>query len=318
MTISVVGTSDRVGSTVMEIRPLEMTDVEVWVDMRHRLWPEHVREELVRETVDWAHGKLGVFVAALDDDLVGFAEVAMRDRAEGCTTSPVGYLEGWWVDSEYRRSGVGTTLLEAAEKWARDHGAVEFASDAYVDSDASRAAHVANGFEMRAAVTQFHKRIADGDGGVADIGTDAIVTLREISKDNVRAVIRLAVAPHQWAFVAPNSVSLAQYAVTEKAWTRAIYADETLVGYVLLAVDDDETYRFFLWRFMIDRRYQGMSFGRTAMDVIIAYVRSQPGADGLATSYVPLVGGPGGFYHSLGFVDTGEVEDGEVLTFLEF
>ncbi len=109
--------------------------------------------------------------------------------------------------------------------------------------------------------------------------------------------------------------------MTEKAWTRAIYADETPVGCVLLADDGDdgaETYRYFLWRFMIDRRYQGMGFGEAAMGLIIEYVRSRPGANGLTTSYVPLAGGPGDFYHRLGFVDTGDVDDGELETFLAF
>ncbi len=305
----------------MEIRPLETADVEAWVDMRHRLWPEHTREELVGETVDWVHGKLGVFVAALEQGLVGFAEVTMHERADGCTTSPVGYLEGWWVDRERRRSGVGTALLRAAERWARGRGATEFASDAHADNDASRAAHVANGFETRAPVTRFHKRISGGGSDVPDVGPDASVELREIDRDNVRAVTRLSVAPHQRAFVAPNAISLAEYAVTEKAWTRAIYADETPVGYVLLADDGDdgaEAYRYFLWRFMIDRRYQGMGFGEAAMGLIIEYVRSLPGANGLATSYVPLAGGPGDFYHRLGFVDTGDVDDGELETFLAF
>ncbi len=317
-TISVLDTSDRVVSVVMEIRPLNRSDVEAWIDMRLRLWPDHARHELVGETVDWAHGKLGVFVAEVEDGLTGFAEVTMRDRAPGCTTSPVGYLEGWWVESGHRRRGIGTALLKASEQWSRVRGATGFASDAHADNEASRAAHGAFGFAEKSAVLRFHKRIADSADIPAGIGSEASVTLREIDADNVRAITRLAVAPHQRAFVAPNAISLAQYAFATNAWTRAIYADDTPVGYVLLADEEGEEYRYFLWRFMIDRRYQGMGFGNAAMELIIEHVRSQSGAVGLATSYVPLAGGPGEFYHRLGFVDTGQEDDGEIETVLTF
>ena len=112
--------------------------------------------------------------------------------------------------------------------------------------------------------------------------------------------------------------SLAQYAFTPEAWTRAVYAGETPIGYVLLAHDDGDAYPDYLWRFMIDRRYQGMGFGKAAMNLAIEHARSQPGTMGLATSYVPLAGGSGDFYHRLGFVDTGSDDHGELETFLAF
>jgi len=318
MTINAVDTNDRIGSTIMDIRPLQTQDVQSWIDMRHRLWPDRPREELVGESVDWAHGLLGVFVAETGDGLIGFAEVSMRDRAPGCTTSPVGYLEGWWVEAGLRRRGVGIALLEAGEQWARDHGATELASDAHVGNEPSRAAHGAAGFSEKSAVLRFHKLIDVSAEVPAGVGGEAAITLREIRGDNVRAIMRLAVAPHQRAFVAPNAVSLAQYAFATTAWTRAVYADETPVGYVLLADEEGESCRYFLWRFMIDQRYQGKGFGEAAMGLIIEYVRNLPDANGLATSYVPLAGGPGEFYHRLGFVDTGEEDEGELETFLAF
>jgi GNAT superfamily N-acetyltransferase len=317
-TNGVVDTNDRVVSMVMEIRPLNKADVEAWVDMRHRLWPDHEREELVGETVDWIHGKLGIFIAETGDGLVGFAEVTMHDRAPGCTTSPVGYLEGWWVEPNHRRKGIGTALLDASDTWSRERGATEFASDAHADNEASRLAHTAAGFVEKRAVVHFHKQISGKTQESLGVDAGATVTLREIDADNVRAITRLAVAPHQRAFVAPNAISLAQYAFAASAWTRAVYADDTPVGYVLLADEEGEAYRYFLWRLMIDRRYQGMGFGEAAMELIVEHVRSQPGAVGLATSYVPLAGGPGEFYHRLGFVDTGQEDGGELETVLTF
>ena len=115
--------------------------------------------------------------------------------------------------------------------------------------------------------------------------------------------------------VATNAVSLAEYAVAPNAWTGAVSADDTEVGHVLV-LDDPDARQCFLWRFMIDRRFQGMGFGPRAVDLAVGYVRARPGAKGLATSYVPIAGGPGPFYHALRFVDTGEEEEGELVTLL--
>ncbi len=126
----------------------------------------------------------------------------------------------------------------------------------------------------------------------------------------MRAVVRLGVGPHQQAFVAPNAVSLAQAYATTKAWPRAIYAGDVPVGFTMLS-DDDEQPRYYLWRFMIDRRHQGRGYGRAAMDLVEEYVRTRPGGDRLYLSYVPAPGGPEHFYRSLGYEDTGRVHGGE-------
>ncbi len=285
--------------------------------MRHELWPEVGKSELTDEIAHWIRGETGVVVADVDGVLVGFAEVSMHERAAGCTSSPVGYLEAWWVDEGCRRSGIGSRLLDAAEDWARERGATELASDAQADNEASRRAHRANGFEERRPVVRFHKVIGREHETPAGPDRSAVVTLREIDQENVLAVTGLDVAPHQQSLVAPNAVSLAQYAVAPKAWTRAVYADETAVGY-LLVFDDPDAPEYSLWRFMIDRRFQGRGFGRRAIDLVIDYVRTRPGATGLSTSYEPIAGGPGPFYHALGFVDTGEQDEGELVTFLAF
>jgi diamine N-acetyltransferase len=139
----------------------------------------------------------------------------------------------------------------------------------------------------------------------------APITLRPISEDNVIAVIKLNVTEEQKDFVAPNSVSIAQAAHTTNRWERAIYADDTPVGYVLLS-ENRERPRYYLWRYMIDRRCQGRGFGRAAMEMVIEYVRTLPNATEMFLSYVPAAGGPRDFYAGLGFEDTGGEEDGEL------
>lgn len=144
------------------------------------------------------------------------------------------------------------------------------------------------------------------------------VTLREITSETVRQVTSLAVRPDQEQFVATNAISLAQALFSDEAWYRAIYADETLVGFVMLS---DETLsqtppeepKVFLWRFMIDARHQRRGIGREVIQQLLAYARTRPGARHFYTSYVPGELGPEKFYLSLGFVPTGEVEDDEIV-----
>lgn len=143
-----------------------------------------------------------------------------------------------------------------------------------------------------------------------EVTADAVVSLREVTADTVRAIIRLKVKPEQTQFVAENATSIAQAYFEPKAWFRAIYAGETPVGFVML-FDDPETPEYFLWRYMIDGRYQKMGFGRRALQLFIDHVRTRPGATELFTSYVPGEGSPGPFYLGLGFVETGEVDEGE-------
>ncbi len=104
----------------------------------------------------------------------------------------------------------------------------------------------------------------------------------------------------------------AQAHFEEKAWFRAIYAGETPVGFVML-YDDPEKTDYFLWRFMIDQSYQGRHFGERALKLLIDHVRAEPGATELLVSYVPAAGSPEPFYRAAGFVDTGEISDGEVV-----
>ena len=104
-----------------------------------------------------------VVLVAVEDGaaprIVGFAEASRRAYAEGCETSPVGFLEGWYVLPTHRRQGVGRALVAAAEDWARALGCGEFASDALADNAMSAAAHQALGFEEVEVIRCFRKRL---------------------------------------------------------------------------------------------------------------------------------------------------------------
>jgi diamine N-acetyltransferase len=137
------------------------------------------------------------------------------------------------------------------------------------------------------------------------------VTLRPITIETVGDICELAVAPEQSAFVAANAFSLAQAYCIPEAWPRAIYAGDTPVGFLMLH-DDPAAQEYYLWRFMIDARSQGHGYGRAALERVIDYVRTRPGARFLTVAVVPKPGGPGPFYEKLGFRYTGEEKHGEL------
>jgi diamine N-acetyltransferase len=131
-----------------------------------------------------------------------------------------------------------------------------------------------------------------------------LVSLREVTADTVRAICALGPHEAQTGFVAPNAVSIAQAYFNPAAVFRAVYADETPVGFVMWRPGDDRE-SCVLWRFMIDRRHQGKGYGREA---VALWLKSLPplGYKLVQTSYVAGAGGPRGFYLAQGFRDTGE------------
>ena len=148
------------------------------------------------------------------------------------------------------------------------------------------------------------------------------VTLREITAETVRSIVRLAVAPDQQHLVAPNAVSLSQALFAPEAWYRAIYAGDEPVGFVMLSDDSlrdpvPPEPEVSVWRFMVDAKAQRRGIGRDAMRLVIAHVRAKRLFRRLELSYVPGEGCPEPFYRSLGFLPTGRVDDGEVVMALD-
>ncbi len=150
-----------------------------------------------------------------------------------------------------------------------------------------------------------------------EIGPEAVVSLREVTAETVRTICALSdtLTPPKKFMVAPNAVSIAQAHFEPKAWFRAIYADETPVGFVML-YDDPEEPDYFLWRLMIAEPHHGKGFGRRAVEQLIDYVKTRPGAKELTTSCGQGEGSPEGFYQKLGFRRNGKVIGHEVVLVL--
>ena len=128
------------------VRILAAGDEPEWGRMRSALWPDQTPD-------DMAHWRARPDAVTLVADrpgggLCGFADVGERPWAEGADRGPVAYLEGWWVDPDVRRSGVGRALVRAAESWGRQRGLRHFCSDVEPGNDASLRAHGRLGFEV--------------------------------------------------------------------------------------------------------------------------------------------------------------------------
>ena len=135
----------------------------------------------------------------------------------------------------------------------------------------------------------------------------ADVELREITRETLRPVLRLKVAENQRKFVADNAISIAEAHFSDQAWFRAIYADDTPVGFAMLADElcgtrADPDPNCLLWRFMLDERYQRLGFGTQALEQVVEHVRTHRDAEMLLTSYLPGNISAANFYRKFGFV----------------
>jgi diamine N-acetyltransferase len=141
------------------------------------------------------------------------------------------------------------------------------------------------------------------------------VSLREITDQNHEAVVALRIAASQEGYVSSVEDSLAEARDTPEGnpWYRAIYAGDQPVGFVMLSwnVTPDPPRiigPWFLWKLLIDERYQGRGYGREAVRLVAGIARDQ-GASELLSSYVPGERSPESFYRQIGFVPTGEQDE---------
>jgi aminoglycoside 6'-N-acetyltransferase I len=143
----------------MRIREYSDADWSEWLRMSVALFPQYSAENLSAGMREFrTRSDAAVFVAERPNGSVaGFVEAGTRPYADGCDTSPVGYVEAWYVDPDVRRQGYGRALLAAAEEWARGLGCREMASDSTLDNLLSHTAHRRAGYEEVDRVVQFRK-----------------------------------------------------------------------------------------------------------------------------------------------------------------
>jgi aminoglycoside 6'-N-acetyltransferase I len=139
-------------------------DQEQLLDLWIALFPEAEPREVEREEMRrwFARPDTATFVAydpEHPDRLIGYADVGERPYADGCLTSPVSYLEAWYVAPESRRQGIGEALIHAVKQWARDRGHTELASDTTLGNTLSQRLHEKLGFAETDRVVQFRMQL---------------------------------------------------------------------------------------------------------------------------------------------------------------
>jgi aminoglycoside 6'-N-acetyltransferase I len=145
----------------MLIRLIQPSDAADWERMRQALWPSEPGEHAEEIASFFAGDRRdpAEVLLAIDGSgrAIGFAEVSIRQYAEGCDSDRVAYLEGWFVEEAQRRKRVGAALVAAVEAWGRAQGCTELASDTEIDNTGSAAAHRALGFSEVERIVCFRK-----------------------------------------------------------------------------------------------------------------------------------------------------------------
>ena len=148
--------------TAVTVRPMQESDLNEWFRLRKELWDRATDDDHKAEMLDIIEDgdTQAVFVAEADEGRrIGFLEAGIRPFVEDCETEDVGYLEGWYVDKAFRRQGIGTALVRAAEQWAFSRGCQEMASDAEIGNDLSLIAHERLGYEETSRLVHLKKTL---------------------------------------------------------------------------------------------------------------------------------------------------------------
>lgn len=143
------------------IRIAAPSDDSEWLRLRLALWPEDSVADHHAQMADvrGCGQQVAIVIERPDGRLGGFVEVSMHPRAIGCATHNVAYVEGWYVDPDLRRQGIGRRLMLAAEDWGRKMGAVEIATDTQIDNAISLAGHLSLGYAEAGRLIHFAKRL---------------------------------------------------------------------------------------------------------------------------------------------------------------
>ena len=176
--------------------------------------------------------------------------------------------------------------------------------------------------EWPAAKAKLQERLTTSGATEATLTRDVKITFAEISKDNVNPIVRMNPGAVGERMVATNGISIAQATYSKNAWFRAVVANDTPVGFVMLfdptldleaaKAEDEALDSLYIWRFMIEFKHQGKGYGEQVMRLIIERAKSMPAIKTVSLSYVLRDGNAKPFYERIGFRETGKVTDGEM------
>jgi histidinol dehydrogenase len=196
-----------------------------------------------------------------------------------------------------------TSLIEVSEAGAQVLGPI--------------AAELAYGEGLQAHARAAELRLREG---VAAAPAPVVFSVRPVDRSNAEAVMKLQVAAGQRTFVSPVDRSLAQVAYEPCGRALAMFDGEQAVGMMLLydvrKDDEDPANQLYVWRLLVDARFQRRGYGRLAMAWVVDEARREGYAE-VGLSHVDKPGHAGAFYQKLGFAYTGEVDGVELKMLLK-
>ena len=143
------------------VRKATNLDINTISKLAVKLWPNHDCVDMEEEFATFVENdSVAIFLFYVNDRAVGFAQCQLRrDYVEGTESSPVGYLEGIFVEKDFRNQGIARQLVTACEEWAKEKGCTEFASDCELSNQTSIDFHKKVGFKEANRIVCFTKKI---------------------------------------------------------------------------------------------------------------------------------------------------------------
>lgn len=135
------------------------------------------------------------------------------------------------------------------------------------------------------------------------------ISLTQITQQNYEAICELEVTEEQEDYVASNTWSLVEAAYNPGYFTRAIIADEEVVGFLMWVQESKG--KVSIWRFMVDKKHQQKSIGRAALGLALHEIKQIEELKEIEICYNPNNVVAKGFYSSFGFIEVGMDADGE-------
>ncbi|MBM7660972.1 diamine N-acetyltransferase [Bacillus mesophilus] len=140
------------------------------------------------------------------------------------------------------------------------------------------------------------------------------LTLKNINRENWEDAIALSVSEEQMGFMASNLYSIAEVQFLESFLAMGVYLEEEMIGFTMFGIDPDDG-NYWIYRLMIDQRYQGNGYGKQAVELVVTKIKE------INTSNVPLImigyhpsnNGAKITYKKAGFVETEMAPWGEQL-----
>lgn len=147
---------------MLTISPVRREQFADWLRLREAVYTAVDRTFHEREMESYFPATDKLCLLAVDEAgaVCGMLEASLRNVVDGCLSSPVGYIEGVYVDAQFRQCGAARQLVQAAEAWCLGQGCTELATDAELENEEAQRFHRRMGFEETFRIVEFRKALS--------------------------------------------------------------------------------------------------------------------------------------------------------------